>query len=149
MGKGAWVGAAALLALAAAMDRAPASADVLITVREAKLPDADARGRGPTFGPKVVLVSPPRDAKSIHSPFPLEIRFEPRDGVPVDLGTLVLTYEKSPPVDLTERVKPFLSPRGIAMPRAETPPGEHRLHVEIKDADGRLGGIEFAVEVAP
>ena len=126
-----------------------AHADVLITPREAKLPDADKRDRGPMAGPRVLLVAPLRDAKSIKSPFSLEIRFEPRDGAPIDLNTLVVTYEKSPPVDLTERLKPYLSPTGIAMPQAETPPGEHRLHIEIKDVLGRVGGTEFAIDAAP
>jgi len=140
---------AALLALSNLVAAAPGRAEVLITPREAKLPDADKRERGPMLGPKVLLVSPTRDAKSVKSPFSLTIRFEPRDGVAVDLNSLVVTYEKSPPVDLTERLREFLTPDGIAMPQAETPPGDHRIHVEIKDVDGRLGGTEFSIDAAP
>ncbi len=91
----------------------------------------------------------PRGAGAIKSPFPLTIEFQSRDGVPVDLNSLVVTYEKTPPVDLTERVKAYLSPTGISMPQAETPPGKHYIHVEIKYVDGRLGGTEFSIDAAP
>ena len=140
---------AALLGLTILAAGAPARADTLITEREAKLPDADVRARGPMLGPKVIVVSPARDAGAVKSPFALVIRFEGRDGVQVDLNSLVVTYEKSPPVDLTERVKEFLTSSGIAMPQAETPSGDHRIHVEIKDVEGRLGGTEFSIDAAP
>ena len=109
-------------------------ADVLITPSEARLPDADKRERGFMSGPKVLLKSPPRDATGVKSPFALTIQFERRDGVPVDL---------------TERVKAFLTSSGISMPQAETPPGEHRLHIEIRDVDGRLGAAEFSIVTTP
>jgi hypothetical protein len=127
----------------------PARADILITQREARLPDSDKRARGPMLGPKVLLMSPPHDAVGLKSPFALTIRFEGRDGVPIDLNSLMVTYEKAPPVDLTERLKAYLSPGGIQMPLAETPPGTHRIHVEIKDVKGRLGGTDVVIEAMP
>jgi hypothetical protein len=136
-----------MLALLCAI--AHAHADVLITPREAGLPDADKRERGAMQGPRVMLIAPPRGAVAVKSPFALTIKFESRDGVPVDLNSLVVTYEKAPPVDLTERVKAYLTPSGIAMPEAETPPGEHRIHIEIKDVNGRLGGAEFSIDATP
>jgi hypothetical protein len=136
---------ASLVLLAVVGVAAPSHAETLITPREAKLPNADVRDRGPLQGPKVLLVSPARDAGAVKSPFALVIKFEGRDGVPVDLNSLVVTYEKAPPVDLTERVKAFLSPTGISMSDAETPSGEHRIHIEIKDVNGRLGGTEFSI----
>jgi hypothetical protein len=96
-------------------------ADVLITPSEARLPDADKRERGFMSGPKVLLKSPPRDATGVKSPFALTIQFERRDGVPVDLNSLIVVYEKEPPVDLTERVKAFLTSSGISMPRLKLP----------------------------
>ncbi len=126
---------------------ASAYADVLITVREASLPDDDKVKRGlPINGPRVLLASPLRDPSTVKSPFALVIDFEPRDSVPVDLNSLEVTYERKPAVDLTERVKAYLSPTGIAMPQAETPPGKHHIHVEIKDVDGRLAVAEFTID---
>src|SRR6267154_1082459 len=93
---------ASLWLIAALAPIAPLRAEILITPREAKLPDADKRERGPMLGPKVLLISPARDAGAVKSPFALVIRFEGRDGVPIDLNSLIVTYEKTPPVDLTE-----------------------------------------------
>ena len=132
-----------------ALTSAPVYGDILITQREANLPDAGTRDRGPMMGPKVTFASPSRDAGAVKSPFTLKIKFEGRDGVPVDLNSLVVIYEKSPQVDLTERLKAYLTPAGIAMPQAETPPGVHQIHVEIKDVNGRLGGAEISIDVAP
>jgi hypothetical protein len=127
----------------------PLRAEVLITESEAKLPNDETLARGAMTGPKVLLVSPPRDAHGVKAPFDLEIRFEGRNGVKVDLNSLVVTYKKTPPVDLTERVKDFLTSEGIAMPKAEVPPGDHKIHVEIRDVDGRIGGAEFSIDAAP
>lgn len=125
---------------------APAWAEVLITPREASYQDSDKRDRGPMMGPKVTLATP---ASAVKSPFTLNVRFEGRDGVPVDLNSLVVIYEKTPQVDLIERLRPYLTPAGISMPQAETPPGLHRIRVEIKDVNGRLGGAEITLDVAP
>jgi hypothetical protein len=138
----AWIG----LALVGAQ---PLRAEVLITPTEARLPNSDQHDRGPMLGPKVMLVSPARDARGVKSPFALELRFEARDGAKLDLDSLSVTYEKTPEVDLTERVKDFLTPTGILMPVAEAPPGAHVIHVEIKDVNGRLGGTEFTLDTAP
>lgn len=99
----------------------PLGAEVLITQREAKLSDDDTLKRGTLPGPKVLLVSPKRGAGAVKSPVALEIRFEPRGDVGIDLNSLAVTYMKTPPVDLTERVKEFVRPDGIVMPTAEIP----------------------------
>jgi len=124
-------------------------AEVLITPQEAKLPSDNFSERGALTGPRVILVSPPRHAGPVKSPVKLQLKFEGRDGVSVDLNSLAITYERSPPVDLTQRVKEFARPDGIDMPAAEVPPGSHRIRVELTDANGRLGGTEFTLEVAP
>jgi len=139
----------AVLGLIGLFATGPLRADVLITEREAKLPNDDTLTRGVMPGPKVLLVSPARDAGAVKPSFDLEIRFESRDGVKVDLNSLVVTYKKTPPVDLTERVKDFLTPAGISMPDAEVPPGDHKIYIEIKDVDGRTGGAEFSIDAAP
>jgi hypothetical protein len=139
---------AAILVLLGLFSAGPLRAEVLITEREAKLPNDDITSRGAFPGPKVVVVSPARGSGVVKSPFNLEIRFESRDGVKIDLDTLSVTYKKSPPVDLTERVRDFLTPQGIEMPLAEAPPGDHKIQIEIKDVDGRPGGTEFSIDTA-
>lgn len=127
----------------------PTHAAVLITTREASLPGDDTITRGVFAGPKVVVVSPSKGAGVVKSPVDLVIEFQPRGGVSIDLNSLSVIYKKTPPVDLTERVREFMTPTGIAMPSAEMPVGRHTIQIEIKDADGRVGAREFTLDVGP
>src|ERR1700681_2015567 len=101
----------------------PLRAEILITTSEAKLPNNTLVERGALPGPRVLLVSPRGAAGVLKSPFKLELTFESRGGVKIDLNSLTVSYKKMPPVDLTQRVKEFVRPAGIAMPAAEVPPG--------------------------
>jgi hypothetical protein len=58
-------------------------------------------------------------------------------------------YLRTPNVDLTPRVKPFIQPDGIDIPDTELPPGEYTVRVEIKDSDGRPGTASFTLRVSP
>jgi len=58
-------------------------------------------------------------------------------------------YLKSPAVDLTPRLKPFVQPTGIDIPDAELPPGDHLIRVDVKDSDGRTATTSFTLKVAP
>ncbi|MDR3460894.1 MAG: hypothetical protein P4L76_01095 [Beijerinckiaceae bacterium] len=127
----------------------PLRAAVLITPREAKLPSDETATRGVFSGPKIVVIAPVKGTNAVKSPLDLVIEFQPRGGVLVDANSLSVTYKKNPPVDLTERVKEFLTPSGITMPAAEIPPGHHTIEIEVKDADGRVGGREFSLDIAP
>jgi hypothetical protein len=125
-----------------------AGAIQLITEQEAKLPDDDTRSRGISRGPKILLISPAPHAGFIKSPFNLKIRFESFAGAMVDPDSIVITYKKMPPIDLTQRVKTFLQSNGINLDNAEVPPGEHRFRVDVKDSDGRPGSTEFTIRVS-
>jgi hypothetical protein len=117
-----------------------AEAEMLITVAEANLPQAQDAGlatRGITRGPGIEQVSPPTGTKTITSPLPLRIKFVGRNNVAVDPASVRLTYLKSPMVDLTERIKSHVTKDGIDMEAAEVPPGNHVLRLDVKDAEGR------------
>jgi hypothetical protein len=126
------------------------AAEVLITADEAKLPPPKGAvasdRRGITRGPKVELVA---DSDTSHSPMHLQLRFESYGGAKIDPDSLKVTYLRTPNVDLTGRVKPFVQPTGIDMPDAELPPGDHMVRVDIKDSDGRIGTTSFVLKVAP
>ena len=40
---------------------------------------------------------------------------------------------RTPNVDLTIRVKPFVQPTGIDIPEVELPAGDHMVRVDIRD----------------
>lgn len=135
----------------ALMAASPVSAGtVLISADEAKLPPPKGAvavaTRGITRGPKVAFVG---TADASKSPMRLQLKFESFGGAKIDTDSLKVTYIKSPAVDLTPRLKPFVKPDGIDMPDAELPPGDHVIRVDVKDSDGRTATTNFTLKVAP
>ncbi|WP_339038545.1 hypothetical protein WHZ78_11605 [Bradyrhizobium symbiodeficiens] len=129
---------------------APARATQLITEEEAKLPPPKgaiaADRRGILRGPKVEFISP---GVSMSSPMPLVLKFESFGGAKIDPESVKMIFLRTPNVDLTPRVKPFVKPEGINMQDAELPPGEYTVRVDIKDSDGRAGTTIFTLKVGP
>ncbi len=123
---------------------------VLITEEEAKLPPprgaVAADRRGITRGPKIELVA---DNVPIHSPMHLQLKFESYGGAKIDPDSVKVTYMRTPNVDLTGRVKPFVQPAGIDITDVQLPVGDHMVRVDIKDSDGRIGSTSFVLKVAP
>ena len=92
----------------------------LITEEEAKLPPPKgavaADRRGILRGPKVEFVSP---GESVASPLKLQLKFESFGGAKIDPDSVKVTFLRTPNVDLTSRVKPFVQADGINMENAE------------------------------
>lgn len=122
----------------------------LITEEEAKLPPPKgaiaAERRGILRGPKVEVIS---SGNVVSSPMRLQVKFESFGGAKIDPETVKVIFLRTPNVDLTPRVKPFIQPDGINMQDAELPPGEYMVRVDIKDSDGRPGTASFTLKVAP
>lgn len=129
---------------------AEASDLVLITAEEAKLPPqkgaVPVSSRGVTRGPKVELVS---QTGAIRSPVRLQLKFQTFGGAKVDLGSVQATYLRTPNVDLTPRLKPYVNSSGIDVPAAELPPGDHIVRVDLKDSDGRTATTSFVLKIQP
>jgi hypothetical protein len=129
----------------------PAHAEnILITEEEAKLPPPKGAvvtdRRGITRGPKVRFLD---EREPVHSPMHLQVMFESFGGAKIDLDSIKVTYLKTPNVDLTPRIKPFVQSAGIDMPDVGLPVGEHMVRIDIKDSDGRPGSASFVFKVAP
>lgn len=122
----------------------------LITEEEAKLPPPKgavaADRRGILRGPKVEFVSP---GDSVSSPMRLHLKFESFGGAKIDPDSVKVIFLRTPNVDLTPRVKPFVQADGINMQDAELPPGDYTVRVDVKDSDGRPGTAIFTLKVAP
>jgi hypothetical protein len=122
----------------------------LITEEEALLPPPKgaiaADRRGIMRGPKVEFVSP---GDFVKSPLRLQLKFESFGGAKIDPASVKVIFLRTPNVDLTSRVKPFVEADGINMQDAELPPGEYAVRVDIKDSDGRPGTTIFTLKVAP
>ncbi len=140
MRKTVWL-AAALISMTAN----GAFAGTLITEAEAALPAA-AGGvtmRGITRGPTIKLMTP----GETKSPFDLKVKFEAHGGATIEPGSLKVVYLKSPVVDITDRVKGFVTPDGIDMSKAEVPAGQHSIRIDVKDSDGRSGSTTVQLSV--
>ena len=127
------------------------AAEMLITETEAKLPastDVGMTTRGLTRGPGVEQVSPDPN-RGVTSPLPLKIKFIARNNVAIDPASVKVTYLKSKNVDLTDRIKKYLTPDGIDMAKAEIPPGTHQLRINLKDKNGRTSTATLKLTVAP
>jgi hypothetical protein len=126
------------------------AANVLITEQEAKLPPprgaVAADRRGITRGPKIDVVL---QGDQLHSPMHFQLKFESFGGAKIDPDSVKVTYLRTPNVDLTPRIKPFVQPTGIDMPDAELPVGDYMVRVDIKDTDGRVGSTSFVLKVVP
>ncbi len=144
-------GAAALFALALAA-AADAQTLQLVTPEEAALPPGVAPSlefRGsPARRPSIQVVSPAPAAGSVHSPVALKLRFKAFGGAEIDPESVVVTYLKSPAINVTQRLTPYIKADGIDIDHAELPAGEHQFWVELKDKSGRVGTSEFTVQVA-
>lgn len=145
----AWCGAAGLaLSCAAAY---PATPVQLITPAEAALPSGtvpsfEVRG-SPTRLPSITVNSPHPGGGAVYSPLDFEVTFRAYGGAKIDPDSVVVTYVKNPDIDITARIKPFLTAAGIAIPQAEVPPGSHQFWIEVKDSDGRSSGREVDFQV--
>ena len=146
---GGW--SATLCALILLALTARAHAIQLVTEQEAALPPdhmlaLEVRG-SPTRRPSVTIVSPPPHAGAVSSPLLLKVKLQSFGGAKIDTDSIVLTYRKTPLIDLTQRLRPYITADGIDLPDAELPAGVHQFRIELKDKDGRAGGAEFSFEV--
>ena len=126
------------------------AANVLITEEEAKLPPPKgaiaADRRGITRGPRIKILD---ESEPVHSPMHFQVMFESFGGARIDLDSVKVTYLRTPNVDLTPRIKPFLQSAGIDIPDVQLPVGEHMLRIDVKDSDGRTGSTSVVFKVAP
>jgi len=122
---------------------------VLITLDEAKLPPPKIAvamtARGVTRGPQIELVQATDPTKS---PTHVQLKFLAHGGARIDPSSVQMTYLRTPDVDLSQRIKPFITDGGVDIPDAVVPPGTHMLRVDLKDSDGRAGTLSFVLNVA-
>ena len=110
----------------------------LVTPQEAALPPSTTSkaGRSITRGPAIRQISPDK-AVAANKPFDLHIDFAGRGGEKINAASVQIAILRGGNLDITGRLKPFVSERGIEMPAAMVPPGTHVLQVTVADAGGR------------
>jgi len=127
-----------------------AAAFQLITTAEAALPPGsvpEIKERGsPTRLPSITVVSP-AGVGAVYAPFDLKLRFSAFGGAAIDPNSVVVTYIKLPDIDITPRIKSFITAEGIDIGQADAPPGLHKFWIQLTDTAGRSAGREFDFQV--
>lgn len=122
----------------------------LLTEEEATLQEAKDFGFAgenlPKDGPDIKIISPSQD-REMRSPFKLAVRFTPRSGSQVDLSTFRVECLKIITVDLTSRVRPYLTSNGIEMENVKIPAGNHRIRLSVADTMGNVTVEVFTIRV--
>ena len=139
------------ISLVMAAGAVPAQAFQLITSAEAALPAAattEIAMRGLTRGPSVDQRSPSPDVLTPLGPLTLDVAFEAHNGASVDPGSVRITYLKDPAVDLTQRLKPYITPTGIKAGDVDVPPGVHMIRIDLTDSQGRSTTAVMKLQVA-
>jgi hypothetical protein len=96
-------------------------------------------------GPGIEIVKP-AEGEIVPSPAEILIRFLPKT-VAVDLSSLKVTLLKFIPIDLTDRLKPYVNPNGIAVKEANVPAGAYRVRITLSDAQGKTSMREISFEI--
>ncbi len=126
---------------------AASAGNVLITAEEAALPSASKTAkltRGITRKPNIIMTSP---EASVSSPFNLRFKFQAHGGSKIKSDSFHLIYLKNPNVDLTARVRSYVTAEGVNMPDAEVPPGRHLIEAIIADSENREGSAVFVLNI--
>ena len=137
--------------VAAALAAMPADAFQLITQSEANLPTApitQISTRGLTRGPTIDQLAPPPDAVSPVGALALKITFAGHNGATIDPASVRVTYLKQPAVDLTPRLKPYITATGIDATGVDVPPGVHLIRIDLTDTEGRSSTVIMKLQVA-
>ena len=130
----------------------------LITPDEAATPAAvvdpdEIRTRGlfqraaplPDSGPDIQIEQPGLD-QALRPPLDIAISFIPRRS-PVDLSTLKVTLVKLVNIDLTDRLRQYVSAEGLRLTQVQLPSGEHVVRLSLSDQAGGKTVKEITLNV--
>jgi len=110
----------------------------IISPEEAALPLARelVTDKSDPDGPKVI-VRDPNDIQEVSPPVTIDVAFETRDGTTLDIASLKVTYLKLFGIDITNRLRPYLTDNGIYAPNAPLAAGNHNIEISVRDTMGR------------
>jgi hypothetical protein len=146
------IGSMMSLLCVASMGRAE-TGDWLILPEEAAMAPAPEPTRGIleigrddiSIGPVIEIVEPLNGGRG-PMPIHVSIRFTPRSE-PVDLASLKVTLVKFIAINITDRIRPYVTPEGIQVNEAKIPPGKHRVRITLADKAGEFSMKEVFFEV--
>ncbi|MBN2223640.1 MAG: hypothetical protein JW765_03100 [Deltaproteobacteria bacterium] len=121
---------------------------LLVTPEEAAGPDARAVIVEKNDGPIIVIKSP-ENGSTQTGPFRLYVEIMKREGGgDIDMDSLAVKYLKLVPIDITGRVRDYITGSKMDVPDAEFPEGSHRAEILVRDTAGNESSKLFSVTVA-
>ena len=131
--------------LAATGARAQAGVWVVTSQEAALPPSASSKaGRAISRGPAIRQVSPGAPVAA-NQPFTLKVEFAARGGEKINPASAQILVLRGDTINVTQRLKPYVTDKGIEIPGAMVPAGTHVLQVAVSDAGGRqsLANVEI------
>ena len=124
----------------------------LITPQEAAMKPApisplDEMSGGVTGNGPIVELEKPQTENQIESPVEIAINFQNRLAE-INLDSLSVEVVKFINIDITDRIKPYVTVKGIHIPDAPLPSGEHTILLYIEDVEGNPTDFEMTITVA-
>jgi hypothetical protein len=97
-------------------------------------------------GPSLIVIEP-KPAKQHMSPVSLIIDFFPKTGTAVDLTKLKLEFLKLIPINVTNRVRDYISENGIRAEEVEIPTGKFKIRITLGDTAGGITQQVFGITI--
>lgn len=97
------------------------------------------------LGPTIEILKP-NDGGKASGPIEIQINFVPKTG-PVDVSSLKVTVVKFLSIDITDRLREYVSASGIQVKEAKIPAGKHIVRISVADAQGARSIKEIEFEV--
>ena len=131
------------------MDPCSGHSFTLITLEEALQPEVPFLKECSSLeenGPHIKINAPKLDVPLL-TPFVVDIAFEASWNKIIDYDSLRVRYLKFIPIDLTNRVKPYLSNNRLTLKDVKVPQGRHCLQVLIGYKSGEKTLMEILLNV--
>jgi hypothetical protein len=98
-------------------------------------------------GPQIQIDSPTHN-RTYEGPFPIKVEFLPGPkGHEVDISSLKIEYKKAWGIDITDRIREYITGTVIDVEETELPRGRHTVEIEIADTAENLSRQIFTVTV--
>ena len=138
LGNGLALAAPAVLQASGVRAQTPGGSVWIVTAGDATLGPSSTTNadRAITRGPAIRLVSPTGTVPA-NAPFDFRIEFAARGGEKIAPASVQVVLLRGNDIDITSRLKPYVSPAGIAIPNALVPPGKFVLQVAVSDGSDR------------
>ncbi len=120
---------------------------LLVTEEQAGLDNVRGIVEEVDDGPTINIVSP-KSGSVLTGTFRLHVEITKKtDGANVNMKTLKVNYLKIVTINITSKVKDYITGNKVDVPDAEFPVGNHRTEIYIEDVDGNVSRKLFAVTV--